>query len=288
MKGIVLAGGIGSRLLPLTLGLSKQLMPVYDKPMIYYPISTLMLAGITDILVVTAPQHSSHFAELLGDGSQWGIRISYQQQARPRGIADALLVAEEFLDGQPLALILGDNLFHGVGLGVALRGMRREYGATILAHQVSNPQAYGVIEFDDRQRPKAILEKPSAPKSNWAIPGLYFFDSTALSLVKTLKPSSRGELEITDLINLYLKQESLDVVKLERGTAWLDTGSFETLLEAGNFVRIMETRQGTKIGCPEEIAWRMGKISDTQLRRLGGKLQKSGYGEYLLRLLDTT
>tara|TARA_B110000503_G_scaffold143436_1_gene244860 strand:+ start:3875 stop:4741 length:867 start_codon:yes stop_codon:yes gene_type:complete len=286
MKGIVLAGGSGTRLYPLTLAVSKQLMPVYDKPMIYYPISTLMLAGITEILVITNPHERSQFERLLGDGSRWGITLSYAEQSEPRGIADALIIGEKFIDDQPVALILGDNIFYGTGLGTALAKIDVGSGAKILAHRVSNPKDYGVIEFDDNLKVLSIQEKPESPKGNWVVPGLYFYGPDAVDIAKALVPSARGELEITDLNNAYLQEGRLEVSTLERGTAWLDTGSFDTLLEAGTFVRIIEQRQGTKVGCLEEIAWRLGYISDEDLRSLAMSLNNSGYGHYLLGLLD--
>ena len=287
MKGIVLAGGSGTRLYPLTLATSKQLMPVYDKPMIYYPISTLMLAGITEILVIVNPHERMQFEHLLGDGSQWGISLSYAEQDAPRGLADAFIVGEKFIDNQPVALILGDNIFYGTGLGTALARIDIQSGAKVLAYEVSNPQDYGVIEFDEDLNAVGVEEKPAAPKSNWVIPGLYFYGPEVVEAAKSLKPSARGELEISDLNSLYLRNRHLEVIRLERGTAWLDTGSFDTLLEAGNFVQIVERRQGTKIGCPEEIAWRMGLINDSQLEVLATTLSKSGYGAYLAGLLKT-
>jgi glucose-1-phosphate thymidylyltransferase len=290
MKGIVLAGGSGTRLYPLTIATSKQLMPVYDKPMIYYPISTLMLAGIREILVITNPHEAEQFKRLLGDGSAWGISLSYASQDAPRGLADALLVGEKFLDGSPVVMILGDNIFHGNGLGTALSRINSPRGATILAYSVSNPSEYGVLEFQSGSPDAKVIgieEKPAIPKSSWVVPGLYFYNSNVVEMAKTLKPSKRGELEITDLNNLYLQSGTLDVVRLERGTAWLDTGSFETLLEASEYVRIVEKRQGTKIGCPEEIAWRLGLISDEALARIATSLQKSGYGSYLDNLLKS-
>jgi len=290
MKGIVLAGGSGTRLYPLTIATSKQLMPVYDKPMIYYPISTLMLAGIREILVITNPRETEQFKRLLGDGSAWGISISYASQDAPRGLADALLVSEQFLDGSPVMMILGDNIFYGHGLGTALSRIESPRGATILAYSVSNPSEYGVLEFESGSSDTKVIgieEKPAIPKSSWVVPGLYFYNSNVVEMAKTLTPSNRGELEITDLNNLYLQSGNLDVVRLERGTAWLDTGSFDTLLEASEYVRIVEKRQGTKIGCPEEIAWRLGLISDEALAHIATRLEKSGYGNYLRNLLKS-
>ena len=285
MKGIVLAGGSGTRLYPLTIATSKQLMPVYDKPMIYYPISTLMLAGIRDILVITNPHETDQFKRLLGDGSQWGIKISYATQDSPRGLADAFIVGEDFIGNGSVALILGDNIFHGPGLGTALSRIGEPTGAIVMAYQVSNPEAYGVIEFDSSGKAISIEEKPSKPKSNFVVPGLYFYSAGVSEKAKSLKPSARGEIEISDLNRLYLKAGNLEVIKLERGTAWLDTGTFESLLEAGEFVRIVEKRQGYKIGSPEEVAWRKGFITAEALSALASSTQKSGYGQYLLNLL---
>lgn len=285
-KGIVLAGGSGTRLQPITASISKQLLPVYDKPMIYYPISTLVLAGIREILVITSPDQKLLFQSLLGDGSQWGVSLSYQVQDQPRGIADALLISSEFIDRGSVALILGDNLFHGSGLGAALRKIDASNGGTILAHQVSNPQEYGVVEFDSSGSAVGIEEKPIRPKSSWAVPGLYFYDGNVVEIAKSLRPSARGELEITDVNRAYLDKGALNVVRLERGTAWLDTGNFETLLEAGNFVRIIEKRQGMKIGCPEEAAWRSGFIDDAQVAKLANQIPNSLYGKYLLDMLE--
>ena len=287
MKGIVLAGGSGTRLYPLTLAVSKQLMPVYDKPMIYYPISTLMLAGITEILLITNPHERAQFEGLLGDGSQWGISLSYAEQYAPRGLADAFIVGAKFIDNQPVALILGDNIFYGTGLGTALSRIDITSGAKVLAYEVSNPQDYGVIEFDEGMQVIGIEEKPATPKSNWVVPGLYFYGPEVVEAAKSLIPSARGELEISELNSLYLETGQLEVLRLERGTAWLDTGGFDTLLEAGNFVQIVERRQGTKIGCPEEIAWRTGLIDDSQLHVLSTRLSKSGYGAYLAGLVKT-
>lgn len=286
MKGIVLAGGSGTRLYPLTIATSKQLMPVYDKPMIYYPISTLMLAGIRDILVITNHHEADQFKRLLGDGSQWGIKISYATQDSPKGLADAFIVGEDFIGNDPVALILGDNIFHGPGLGTALSRIGEPTGAIVLAYQVSNPEAYGVIEFNDSGKAISIEEKPTKPKSNFVVPGLYFYSPGVSARAKSLKPSARGEIEISDLNTLYLDDGSLEVIKLERGTAWLDTGTFESLLEAGEFVRIIEKRQGYRIGSPEEVAWRMKYITSEQLENLATGLSKSGYGNYLLNLLS--
>jgi len=286
MKGIVLAGGSGTRLHPLTLATSKQLMPVYDKPMIYYPLSTLMLAGITDILIITTPHEQSQFKRLLGDGSQWGIELAFETQAKPEGLAQAILIAEEFLDQDPFALILGDNIFYGEGMGTALSRMSGRPGATVFAYEVPNPQGYGVIEFDADGRASAIVEKPESPKSNFAIPGLYFYDQQAIDLAKSLKPSNRGELEITDLHRLYLEQGQLNVEVLDKSHTWLDAGTMESLFLAAEGVRSIEQSIGKKINVPEEVAWRLGLIDDTKLIERAEKYGKSGYGSYLTSLLN--
>jgi glucose-1-phosphate thymidylyltransferase len=286
MKGIVLAGGSGTRLYPLTIANSKQLMPVYDKPMIYYPLSTLMLAGIKDILVITTPHEAEQFKRLLNDGSQWGVKISYAEQSEPRGLADAFIIGEEFINGKNVALILGDNIFYGAGLGKTLSRMNDRTGATVFAHRVNNPQDYGVIEFDSSGKILSIEEKPAKPKSKYVIPGLYFYDKKVSDLAKSLKPSARGEIEISDLNKLYLQAEELKVETLDRGTAWLDTGSIDSLHEAAEFVKVIEHRQGTKISVPEEIAWRLGYINDEKLKSEADKYIKSGYGKYLHNLLD--
>lgn len=286
MKGVVLAGGNGTRLHPLTLGTSKQLMPVFDKPMIYYPITTLILAGIREILVITNPHESNQFRKLLGDGSQWGIELSYASQDPPRGVAEAFTIGSEFIRDQSVALILGDNIFHGPGLGRELGKIQPSAGAVIMAYQVSNPSAYGVVEMDNKGRAISIEEKPVNPRSRFVIPGLYFYGPGVSTRARGLKPSARGELEIADLNNLYLKEGNLKVLRLERGSAWLDTGNFESLLAAGNYIRIVEERQGIKIGCPEEAAWRMGYIDDDGLRQLGSRQLSSGYGRYLLDLVN--
>jgi glucose-1-phosphate thymidylyltransferase len=286
MKGIVLAGGSGTRLYPLTIANSKQLMPVYDKPMIYYPLSTLMLAGIKDILVITTPHESEQFRRLLNDGSQWGVKISYAEQPEPRGLADAFIIGEEFIDCENVALILGDNIFYGAGLGKTLSRMNDRTGATVFAHRVNNPQDYGVIEFDSSGKVLSIEEKPAKPKSKYVIPGLYFYDKKVSNLAKSLKPSARGEIEISDLNKLYLQAGELQVETLDRGTAWLDTGSIDSLHEAAEFVKVIEHRQGTKISVPEEIAWRLGYINNEKLKLEGDKFIKSGYGKYLHDLLD--
>jgi glucose-1-phosphate thymidylyltransferase len=285
MKGIVLAGGSGTRLHPLTLATSKQLMPVYDKPMIYYPLSTLMLAGITDILVITTPHEQEQFKRLLGDGSQWGVRLSFETQAKPEGLAQAILIAEEFLDQDPFALILGDNIFYGEGMGTALSRMSGRPGATVFAYEVRNPQNYGVIEFGPDGRAVAIVEKPESPKSDFAVPGLYFYDQQAIGLAKSLKPSKRGELEITDLHRLYLEQGLLNVEVLDKSKTWLDTGTLESLFLAADGVRSIEQSIGKKINVPEEVAWRLGLIDDRKLTEEAAKYGKSGYGSYLTSLL---
>jgi glucose-1-phosphate thymidylyltransferase len=286
MKGIVLAGGSGTRLHPLTLATSKQLMPVYDKPMIYYPLSTLMLAGITDILVITTPHEQEQFKRLLGDGSQWGIKLSFETQEQPNGLAEAFLIGEKHIEESQSALILGDNIFHGSGMGKTLSRMAGRPGATIFAQKVSDPERYGVVEFDSSGKVLSIEEKPLKPKSKYVVPGLYFYDEKVSELARSLKPSSRGEIEISDLNALYLSKGELNVEKLERGTAWLDTGTIDSLLSAGEFVRTVEQRQGSKIGSPEEIAWRMGLIDDRQLEAQAKKYEKSGYGLYLLEVLS--
>jgi glucose-1-phosphate thymidylyltransferase len=286
MKGIILAGGSGTRLYPLTIATSKQLMPVYDKPMIYYPLSTLMLAGIREILVITTPHEAEQFKRLLKDGSQWGIEISYAEQSEPRGLADAFLIGEEFIRGEHVALILGDNIFYGVGLGKTLDRMKTRPGATVFAHRVTNPQDYGVVEFDSSGKVLSIEEKPTKPKSKFVIPGLYFYDQTVSEYTKKLKPSARGEIEISDLNNSYLEAGSLSVETLDRGTAWLDTGSIDSLHEAAEFVKVIEHRQGTKMSVPEEIAWRLGYITDDQLKSEADRYLKSGYGKYLYDLLS--
>lgn len=285
-KGIILAGGAGSRLHPLTLGVSKQLMPVYDKPMIYYPLTTLMLAGIKDILIITTPEEQSLFQRLLGDGAQWGIEISYAAQPSPDGLAQAFHIGKNHIGNDPSALILGDNIFYATQFSKQLeRASTRESGATIFGYHVSNPHAYGVAEFDDTGKVIGVEEKPENPKSNFAITGLYFYDNQVVDLAKDLKPSARGELEITDLNRLYLEQGQLHMEFLGRGSAWLDTGTHDHLLEASSFVQTIEKRQGLKIACPEEIAYQKGYISDADIEELAEPLMKSGYGEYLLSLL---
>lgn len=285
MKGIILAGGTGSRLHPITLGISKQLTPVYDKPMIYYPLSTLMLAGIDDILIITTPEDSEQFQRLLGDGSRFGVHFSYKVQPSPDGLAQAFLLGEEHIADEPVALVLGDNIFYGPGLGTQLRKYNQIDGAAVFGYHVADPRAYGVVEFDENFKAVSIEEKPETPKSEYAIPGLYFYDNNVVEYAKQIKPSARGELEITDLNRMYLEQGKLQVEVLPRGTAWLDTGTFDSLADATSFIRTVQARQGLSIGCPEEIAWRMGYIDDSRLAELAEPLVKSGYGRYLLDLL---
>jgi glucose-1-phosphate thymidylyltransferase len=285
MKGIILAGGTGSRLFPLTTVISKQLLPVYDKPMIYYPLASLMAAGLREILVIVTPRDETSFRALLGDGSQWGMTIDYVVQQKPEGLAQAFILAEHFLAGDKAALILGDNIFHGVGLGTQLKQLTDPDGGVVFAYQVANPSEYGVIEFDESGNVVSIEEKPQSPKSDFAIPGLYFFDEQVVEIAKNVKPSSRGELEITSVMSEYLHRGKLKVEVLPRGTAWLDTGTFNTLHEAGTYVRIIEERQGARVGCVEEIAWRNRWISDDTLLALGESMLGSGYGKYLQKLV---
>ncbi|MFE4591572.1 glucose-1-phosphate thymidylyltransferase RfbA [Streptomyces laurentii] len=285
MRGILLAGGTGSRLWPITRAVSKQLMPVFDKPMIYYPLTTLVMAGLREILVITGPEERPQFERLLGDGSAFGLDIRFATQDHPNGIAEAFVIGEEFIGDGPVALILGDNIFHGVGLGRQLARFRRPEGGVVFAHAVSDPSAYGVVDFDEHGRARSIEEKPAAPKSRYAVPGLYFYDSRVTGIARGLKPSERGELEITDINRYYLERGELQVSVLDRGTVWLDTGTFHSLVQASEYVRVVEERQGMKIGCLEEAVWRAGFIDDTRLRELAGPLTKSGYGDYLLDLL---
>jgi glucose-1-phosphate thymidylyltransferase len=286
MKGIILAGGLGTRLYPLTLAVSKQMMPIYDKPMIYYPLSTLMQAGIRDILIISTPYDLPNFEKLFGTGEELGMNFNYIVQHDPNGLAQAFVLGEQFVGNSSAALVLGDNIFYGVGLGKQLHNCSDPSGGIVFAYQVADPERYGVVEFDKSFKALSIEEKPAKPKSNYAVPGLYFYDNTVVDVAKNLKPSARGEYEITDVNKWYLERELLKVNVLERGTAWLDTGTHASLLQAGQFIQVIEERQGLKIGCIEEIAWENGFIDDAQLEKLGHKYIKSGYGEYLLRLLN--
>lgn len=286
MRGIILAGGTGSRLHPITLGVSKQLVPVYDKPMIYYPLSTLILAGIKDILIITTPHDADQFVRLLGDGSQFGVSITYKQQPSPDGLAQAFLLGEDHIGNGPVALVLGDNIFYGTGMGTQLRRFADIDGAAVFGYWVADPTAYGVVEFDASGTAVSLEEKPANPRSNYAVPGLYFYDNDVVEIARNLEPSPRGELEITDLNRVYMEKGKLQVEILPRGTAWLDTGTFDSLNDASEFIRTIQKRQGLSVGCPEEISWRMGNISDEELHARALPLVKGGYGQYLLDLLD--
>ena len=285
MKGIILAGGLGTRLYPLTLAVSKQMMPVYDKPMIYYPLSTLLSAGIRDILIISTPYDLPNFIKLFGDGSDLGVNFTYIEQHNPNGLAQAFVLGEHFIGKDDASLILGDNIFYGAGLSELLQASNKPKGGVVFAYQVADPERYGVVEFDKNLKALSIEEKPTYPKSNYAVPGLYFYDNSVVEVAKNLQPSPRGEYEITDVNKYYLEHELLQVGVLGRGVAWLDTGTHESLLQAGQFIQVIEARQGLKIGCIEEVAWQMGFVDDAQFEKLGHKYIKSGYGEYLLKLL---
>lgn len=288
MKGIILAGGNGTRLYPITKGISKQLMPIYDKPMIYYPLSTLMMAGISEILVITTPHEQDNFKRLLGDGSNLGIALSYAVQPSPEGLAQAFIIGEKFIGRDKVALILGDNIFYGHGFGSSLKGCTDPDGGIVFAYQVADPERYGVVEFDQNMRAVSIEEKPTKPKSNHAVTGLYFYDNEVVNIAKNIKPSERGELEITAVNDQYLRRGKLEVVLMDRGSAWLDTGTFDSMSDASEYIRVIEKRTGLKIGCPEEIAYREGFIDAGQLAKLSEELKKSGYGEYLAGLLESS